>query len=285
MSAGQDITTGPGGNGSAAGNPAADHPGCSQSCLSSHQSDAQRYSRPATGIRAHLTIAGAGTLLPTIFGLDQTGAKITAIVDYGANLVCAASGAQVVLIRSMPCTWMMPQHRPVSLRRTTAAQVTADQHWSLLLPRKANLYGHPQRRVLLNACCPSRPRQRLPAFVAEIKGKEDRADLRAARLPHQNGVWFIAWLITQRLQKSINWASFTAAATASGDVMVGSPAEEAHPRPDAEQRAKRHTVDFAAARLHRLRAVVRHGEWGLRRNRHPTAPFSVTRALMKGRRD
>ena len=63
-------------------------------------------------------------------------------------------------------------------------------------------------------------------FVAEIKGAKIAQTSGGTPAYTQNGVWFIAWLITQRLGESINWASFTAAATASGDTMVGSPAEK-----------------------------------------------------------
>jgi len=231
------------------------------------------------------TIAGAGTLLPTILGMDHTGAKITAIVDYGANLVVRAewcSGG----VDSVNALYMDDAALPSGVTYThyTGSQVTPDPTLVAAYAAKGKPYTD-----TLNGVCYSvlvvAPGlgNGFPRFVAEIKGKKIAQTSGGTPAYTQNGVWFIAWLITQLLQESINWASFTAAATASGDVMVGSPAEK--------KRILGLTLDNEQSVTQWISLLLGYtgcalwydnGEWGITAETATyTAPFSVTEALMK----
>jgi len=254
MSAGQDITTGPGGGNPLLINPLPIIPVVPVLPVvptNPTRSDYNEAARPVS--ERTLTIAGAGTLLPTIFGLDQTGAKITAMVDYGANLV-------------LRCEWC-----------TGGSQVTADATLVAAFAAKGKTYTDTLNGVCYSTLVvPPGLGNGFPRFVAEIKGKKIAQTSGGTPAYTQNGVWFIAWLITERLEESINWASFTAAATASGDVMVGSPAEK--------KRILQSVTQWISLLLGYTGCALWYdnGEWGITAETATyTAPFAVTEALMK----
>lgn len=125
MSAGPDITTGPGSSNPLLVNQLPIIPVVPVIPSNPTRSDYNDAARPVS--ERTLTIAGAGTLLPTIFGLDQTGAKITAMVEYNGNLVLRCewcSGG----IDSINALYMDDAVAPVSVTAThyDGSQVTAD---------------------------------------------------------------------------------------------------------------------------------------------------------------
>ena len=286
MSAGQDITTGPGGGNPLLINPLPIIPVVPVLPVvpsNPTRSDYNDAARPVS--ERTLTIAGAGTLLPTIFGLDQTGAKITAIVDYGANLILRCEWCTGG-IDSVNALYMDDAVAPAGVIAThyDGSQVTADATLVAAFAAKGKTYTDTLNGVCYSTLVvPPGLGNGFPRFVAEIKGKKIAQTSGGTPAYTQNGVWFIAWLITQRLQESINWASFTAAATASGDTMVGSPAEK--------KRILGLTLDNEQSVTQWISLLLGYtgcalwydnGEWGITAETATyTAPFSVTEALMK----
>ena len=157
------------------------------------------------------------------------------------------------------------------------------RHWSLPTLRTEDLHRHAGWRVLLDARRSSRPRQRLSPFCRRDQGQEDCADLRRDASIHAERRVVYCVADHQRLGESINWASFTAAATASGDTMVGSPAEK--------KRILGLTLDNEQSVTQWISLLLGYtgcalwydnGEWGITAETATyTAPFSVTEALMK----
>lgn len=286
MSAGQDITTGPGGGNPLLINPLPIIPVVPVLPVvpsNPTRSDYNEAARPVS--ERTLTIAGAGTLLPTIFGLDQTGAKITAIVDYGASLVLRCEWCTGG-IDSVNALYMDDAAAPAGVIAThyDGSQVTADATLVAAFAAKGKTYTDTLNGVCYSTLVvPPGLGNGFPRFVAEIKGKKIAQTSGGTPAYTQNGVWFIAWLITQRLGESINWASFTAAATASGDVMVGSPAEK--------KRILGLTLDNEQSVTQWISLLLGYtgcalwydnGEWGITAETATyTAPFAVTEALMK----
>ena len=286
MSAGQDITTGPGGGNPLLINPLPIIPVVPVLPVvpsNPTRSDYNDAARPVS--ERTLTIAGAGTLLPTIFGLDQTGAKITAIVDYGANLILRCEWCTGG-IDSVNALYMDDAVAPAGVIAThyDGSQVTADATLVAAFAAKGKTYTDTLNGVCYSTLVvPPGLGNGFPRFVAEIKGKKIAQTSGGTPAYTQNGVWFIAWLITQRLGESINWASFTAAATASGDTMVGSPAEK--------KRILGLTLDNEQSVTQWISLLLGYtgcalwydnGEWGITAETATyTAPFSVTEALMK----
>ena len=283
MSAYPDVTTGPG-----TGNPSLTNnvpiiPYVPVIPSSPTRSDYNSAARPVS--ERTLTIAGAGTLLPTILGLDQTGAKITAIVDYNGGLVLRCEWCRGG-IEAVNALYMDDAVAPVGVTAThyDGSQVTPDPTLVAAYAARSRTYTD-----TLNGVCYSvlvvTPGlgNGFPRFVAEIKGQKIAQTSGGTPAYTQNGVWFIAWLITQRLGESINWASFTAAATASGDTMVGSPAEK--------KRILGLTLDNEQSVTQWISLLLGYtgcalwydnGEWGITAETATyTAPFSVTEALMK----
>jgi len=286
MSAGQDITTGPGGGNPLLINPLPIIPVVPVLPVvptNPTRSDYNEAARPVS--ERTLTIAGAGTLLPTIFGLDQTGAKITAMVDYGANLVLRCEWCTGG-IDSVNALYMDDAVAPAGVTAThyDGSQVTADATLVAAFAAKGKTYTDTLNGVCYSTLVvPPGLGNGFPRFVAEIKGKKIAQTSGGTPAYTQNGVWFIAWLITERLEESINWASFTAAATASGDVMVGSPAEK--------KRILGLTLDNEQSVTQWISLLLGYtgcalwydnGEWGITAETATyTAPFAVTEALMK----
>ena len=286
MSAGPDITTGPGSSNPLLVNQLPIIPVVPVLPVvpsNPTRSDYNEAARPVS--ERTLTIAGAGTLLPTIFGLDQTGAKITAIVDYGANLVLRCEWCTGG-IDSVNVLYMDDAAAPAGVIAThyDGSQVTADATLVAAYAARGKTYTDTLNGVCYSTLVvPSGLGNGFPRFVAEIKGKKIAQTSGGTPAYTQNGVWFIAWLITQRLGESINWASFTAAATASGDTMVGSPAEK--------KRILGLTLDNEQSVTQWISLLLGYtgcalwydnGEWGITAETATyTAPFSVTEAMMK----
>ena len=283
MSAYPDVTTGPG-----TGNPSLTNnvpiiPYVPVIPSSPTRSDYNSAARPVS--ERTLTIAGAGTLLPTILGMDQTGAKITAIIDYNGGLVLRCEWCRGG-IEAVNALYMDDAVAPVGVTAThyDGSQVTPDATLVAAYAARGKTYTD-----TLNGVCYSvlvvAPGlgNGFPRFVAEIKGQKIAQTSGGTPAYTQNGVWFIAWLITQRLGESINWASFTAAATASGDTMIGSPAEK--------KRILGLTLDTEKSVTEWISILLGYtgcalwydnGEWGITAETATyTAPFSVTEAMMK----
>ena len=267
MSAGQDITTGPGGGNPLLVNPRPIIPVVPVLPVvpsNPTRSDYNEAARPVS--ERTLTIAGAGTLLPTIFGLTRRAPKITAIVDYGANLVLRCEWCTGG-IDSVNALYMDDAAAPAGVIAThhSGSQVTADPTLVAAFAAKGKPYTDtPQRRVLPTLVVPPGLGNGFRVLLPKSKGKKIAQTSGGTPAYTQNGVWFIAWLITPALARVDQLGVFHC----GGDSVWRhddrlSRREEAHPRPDARQRAKRHTVDFAAARLHRLRAVVRQRRVGI----------------------
>ena len=196
MSAGPDITTGPGGSNPLLVNQLPIIPVVPVLPVvpsNPTRSDYNEAARPVS--ERTLTIAGAGTLLPTIFGAGPDRRKITAIVDYGANLVLRCEWCTGG-IDSVNALYMDDAAAPAGVIAThySGSQVTADPTLVAAFAAK----GKPYTDTLNGVCCTQRLLSPpglgsgFPRFVAEIKGKKIAQTSGGTPALHKNGVWFIA---------------------------------------------------------------------------------------------
>jgi len=176
------------------------------------------------------TISGVETLLPIIYGTDQTGAKITAVVASGANLLlrcewCSAYGYGIDAVQSYFVDGVAPSGG-ITATHYTGTQTTPDSTLVAAYAAQGKSYTDTLAGIAYSVVSvPAGVTQGFPRIVAQIRGQKVRTTLAGSYAFNENPVWLIAWLLVDRLGVAIDWTAFATAAAVC-DATVGSPPEK-----------------------------------------------------------
>ena len=176
------------------------------------------------------TISGVETLLPIIYGTDQTGAKITAVVASGANLLlrcewCSAYGYGIDAVQSYFVDGVAPSGG-ITATHYTGTQTTPDATLVAAYAAQGKSYTDTLAGIAYSVVSvPAGVTQGFPRIVAQIRGQKVRTTLAGSYAFNENPVWLIAWLLVDRLGVAIDWTAFATAAAVC-DATVGSPPEK-----------------------------------------------------------
>ena len=158
------------------------------------------------------TISGVETLLPIIYGTDQTGAKITAVVASGANLLlrcewCSAYGYGIDAVQSYFVDGVAPSGG-ITATHYTGTQTTPDSTLVAAYAAQGKTYTDTLAGIAYSVVSvPAGVTQGFPRIVAQIRGQKVRTTLAGSYAFNENPVWLIAWLLVDRLGVAIDWTA------------------------------------------------------------------------------
>ena len=182
-------------------------------------------------VERQATRAGMNQLLPTLFGTDQLGANITAMIVSGNNLLLRCEWCKALApstVDGVVSYLVDGKTPPVGATAThyDGSQTTPDATLVAAYAAQGKTYTDTLTGVAYSVVSiPAGTTQGFPRIVAQMRGIKVRATSGGAYAYSDNPVWLVAWLLTERLGSSIDWSSFATAAAVC-DALVGSPSEK-----------------------------------------------------------